>query len=581
MSRSRDAVIALESVAFSYGDTGEVLSGISLEVSKGERVAVLGHNGSGKSTLVKIMGALQIPTQGACFVCGYDTSDGASLPEIHRRVSLVFQNPESQIVGAVVEDDAAFAPENQGIDPREIERRISWALEKVGLAHKRGALSSALSGGEKQRLALAGALAADAVCLVLDEPTAMLDPEGRAEVENVLRDIHASGTTIVQVTHRMEDVLQADRALVLSRGRWLWQGRREDFWKDAESLGFSLPPLLTLRRRLARVARAGGPGPVMGMVEAAESALPLVGDNVSLSRPAGGRIHLPPPDPLTSPGPAALAVGELCYSFDLSTPLETQVLKEVSCCIPQGSWVSVLGRTGSGKSTLIQHLNGLYKIQKGEILMDGKPLPQEGPAVRLLRRRVGLVFQTPEDQFFSPTVREELAFAPRNWGFSPEETDSAVEDALRSVGLGEEYFGRNPLSLSGGERRLVAIASVLSAGPECLVLDEPTAGLDIRYRGEVVALLSRLRAEGRTVVTVTHDFEMAFEHSDRLIVMSDGSKLCEGPVREVLPVLLREQRAFMPEILQVSDILREKGLDVPLTWDVDTLCRALFPTPQE
>jgi energy-coupling factor transport system ATP-binding protein len=189
---------------------------------------------------------------------------------------------------------------------------------------------------------------------------------------------------------------------------------------------------------------------------------------------------------------------------------------------------------------------------------------------------VGLVFQTPEDQFFSPTVREELAFAPRNWGLSPEETEAAVERALRSVGLGEEYFSRNPLSLSGGERRLVAIASVLSAAPECLVLDEPTAGLDVHYRGEVVSLLSRLRAEGRTVVTVTHDFEMAFEHSDRLIVMADGVKLCEGAVGEVLPVLLAEQRAFMPEILQVSDILRGRGFDVPLTWDVDTLCRALM-----
>jgi energy-coupling factor transport system ATP-binding protein len=449
-----------------------------------------------------------------------------------------------------------------------------------------------LSGGEKQRLALAGALAAEAECLVLDEPTAMLDPEGRAGVESVLRDIHASGTTIVQVTHRLEDALQADRVLVLSRGRWLWQGRRQDFWADAESLGFSLPPALRLRRRLAG---AGG-GPVMDLVEAAESALPRAGDGTfpaagndlgaeaarnalssdTASRPAEGAIHAPQPDPATL---AALTRG-LCYSFDVSTPLETQVLKEVSCCVPRGSWVSVLGRTGSGKSTLIQHLNGLYKIQKGEIFMEGKPIPQEGPDVRRLRRRVGLVFQTPEDQFFSPTVREELAFAPRNWGFSPKEIDTAVERALRDVGLGEGYFSRSPLSLSGGERRLVAIASVLSAGPEFLVLDEPTAGLDTHYRAEVVTLLSRLRAEGRTIVTVTHDFEMAFERSDRLIVMTDGVKLCEGPVREVLPVLLREQRAFMPEILQLSDALRKNGLGVPLTWDAEELCRALLPPPE-
>jgi energy-coupling factor transport system ATP-binding protein len=252
------------------------------------------------------------------------------------------------------------------------------------------------------------------------------------------------------------------------------------------------------------------------------------------------------------------------------------VLKDISCEIPQGSWVSILGRTGSGKSTLIQHLNGLYKIQKGEILIEGKPLPQEGPELRSLRRRVGLVFQTPEDQFFSPTVREELAFAPRNWGFSPEEANLSVERALQSVGLAETYLERNPLALSGGERRLVAIASVLSADPECLILDEPTAGLDARYRGEIMALLSRLRAEGRSVVTVTHDFEMAFEYSDRLIVMRDGLKASEGEVCEVLPALLELQRAFMPNILQLSALLRENGADVPLTWDAETLCDALL-----
>jgi energy-coupling factor transport system ATP-binding protein len=268
-------------------------------------------------------------------------------------------------------------------------------------------------------------------------------------------------------------------------------------------------------------------------------------------------------------------VRALDHSFDLSTPLETRVLQDVSCDIPRGSWVSVLGRTGSGKSTLIQHLNGLYKIQKGGIFMEGKPLPQEGREVRALRRRVGLVFQAPEDQLFSPTVREELAFAPRNWGFSPEETDASVERALRAVGLEEAYFARNPLSLSGGERRLVAIASVLAADPECLVLDEPTAGLDVHYREEIVSLLSRLREEGRTVVTVTHDFEMAFAHSDRLMVMADGRRVCEGKVCDVLPALLELQRAFMPEILQVSDFLRQNGVNVPLTWDAETLCRAL------
>ncbi|MDR3230651.1 MAG: ATP-binding cassette domain-containing protein, partial [Synergistaceae bacterium] len=250
MGNESDPVILLKDVDFVYDGGNRVLNGISLEVAGGERIVVLGHNGSGKSTLVKISGALQSPSQGVCFICGHDsTTDSVA---IHGKVSVVFQDPEAQIVGAVVEDDVAFAPENQGLPSAEIEKRVSWALERVGLLHKRAALSSALSGGEKQRLALAGAIAADSVCLILDEPTAMLDPEGRIEVENVLRDLHASGITIVQVTHRLEDVREADRVLVLSGGRWAWQGRGEDFPDVAESLGFELPPLENLERRLSR-----------------------------------------------------------------------------------------------------------------------------------------------------------------------------------------------------------------------------------------------------------------------------------------------------------------------------------------
>ncbi|GHV35662.1 hypothetical protein FACS1894187_08840 [Synergistales bacterium] len=560
-------MVVLDAVCFSYEGEKEILSDLSLDVLKGERVVILGHNGSGKSTLVKIMGALRLPSQGACFVCGYNTSDQASLFEIHKHMGLVFQNPETQIVGAVVEDDAAFAPENQGVAPDEIEDRVSGALAKVGLINKRGALSSALSGGEKQRLALAGALAARSECLVLDEPTAMLDPEGRIEVEDVLRVLHASGVTIIQVTHRLDDVMGADRVLALSGGRWIWQGSRDDFWKAAESLGYRLPPLVSLSRRLDSIGVVND-GSVEGISDA------ILNGRLKDGRPRlkNGRPRTAAPTISHRPSLVPFfIVRDLSYSFDSSTPIETQVLKGISCEIPRGKWTSILGRTGSGKSTLIQHLNSLYKIQKGEILIDASPIPQSGAELMELRRRVGLVFQTPEDQFFSATVREELMFAPQNWGFPPRGVDEAVNFALRSVGLNAEYLGRNPLLLSGGERRLVAIASVLSAAPECLVLDEPTAGLDERYRERIVSLLSRLRDEGKTIVTVTHDFEMAFEKSDHIILLENGLKSYEGSVKDGLPVLLENNKTFMPPILRVAANLRTGGLDVPLTWRLEEL----------
>lgn len=576
MERRSDAVIVLKDVSFSYDGAGHVLKELSLEIFRGERVLILGHNGSGKSTLVKIMGALQTPSQGACFICGRDTSDAASPVEIHKQVSVVFQNPESQIVGAVVEDDAAFAPENQGLPPDVIEKRISWALEKTGLLHKRSALSSALSGGEKQRLALAGALAADAVCLILDEPAAMLDPEGCLEIGNVLRGLHGSGMTVVQVTHRLEDVRDADRVLVLSAGQWAWQGTKDEFWDRAESLGFELPPLPALARRMKKKGLGAPNGEVEDFVRILSETLFITTPEITPQKIIPEKNEKIEVANGVHNRELFFEVRDLNFCYNTGTPVAIQVLKDVSSVFPEGAWTSVLGRTGSGKSTLIQHLNGLYRIQSGKIFMKGTPLPDEGPELRELRRRVGLVFQSPETQIFSPTVREELEFAPRNWGLSKEETDAGVARAMESVGLGCEYLERNPLRLSGGERRLVAIASVLSADPECLIFDEPTAGLDARGRKRIIALLESLRARGKTIVTVTHDLDMAFGHGDRLLILDGGIRMCEGGVRATLPRLMKMRECpALPEILQVSGALRRRGLCVPLTWDLEEFCETL------
>lgn len=554
------SLLSLRSVSFSYDGARRVLDDISLEVRSGERVAILGHNGSGKSTLVRILGALQVPLQGAYFISGRNVTD-IPFDELHRRVGVVFQNPENQIVAALVDDDVAFAPENQGLPSSEIQERVDRALERVGMAHKRSVPVSALSGGEKQRVALAGALAAKVDCLVLDEPTAMLDPEGRLEVAEALRDIQASGTTLIQVTHQLECLEDADRILVLERGRWIWQGETDRFWPVAAGLGFELSPL---RRLSARLVSAGVSVPsvsVGGVVSAIEA---------HLTEPAS----LEPEDdpiPLSAPITPFLEVRDLTFRFDSPSQGGT-VLEGVTVSFPKGRWTSIVGRTGSGKSTLVQHLNGLYKIQSGEILLEGEPLPQKGEALHRLRGTVGLVFQSPEDQLFSATVREELSFAPGNAGFEGEALERAVRGALDAVGLGEDFLARNPFSLSGGERRLVAIASVLAADPECLVLDEPMAGLDAAYRRRMLSLFSELRGQGRTVVTITHDLEMAFRFSDRILVMDSGKSRGEGNVGEALSSLMEVlSPSVWPEILQVSGRLRTRFPGIPLAWDPDVL----------
>ncbi|MBR1672276.1 MAG: ATP-binding cassette domain-containing protein [Fretibacterium sp.] len=396
-------MLELRSVSFSYDGTKPALKDLSLTVPKGERVVVLGHNGSGKSTLVKILGALQLPTQGTCLVSGRDVRE---LPfrELRREVGVVFQNPENQIVAAVVGDDVAFAPENQGLSPDEIQERVDWALDRVGMSHKRHALVSALSGGEKQRVALAGALAARVECLILDEPSAMLDPEGRLEMDAALQALHKAGMTLVQVTDQLENFEDVDRVLVLEGGCLAWEGRTEDFWPRAEALGFELPPLRWLMGRLA-LSRAAD----------TEQAAEMIAER--LTTQTGG-----PPSIAKVPEAAQktlIEVRGLSFRFDISSGL--MALNEVDVNIPQGGWLSIVGRTGSGKSTLVQHLNGLYKIQAGAIQMEGEPLPQKGEALHALRRRVGLVFQCPEDQLFSPTVEEELAYAPKNAGLLGDE----------------------------------------------------------------------------------------------------------------------------------------------------------------
>ena len=254
-------VCELRDVSFTYpGAAAErgtkvrpALSGITLSIKDGEWVALLGSNGSGKSTLAKHMNALLVPTQGDCIVYGMSTSDADNVPAIRNAVAMVFQNPENQIVGTTVEEDTAFGPENQGLPPGDIARRVNDALAATGLREKRQSPVYTLSGGEKQRLAVAGALALDSSCLVLDEPTAMLDPQGRAQLLAVLAELHRGGKTLVSITHRLEEIIHCDRAIVLVRGTVAWEGAVPELFQSTEALrewGIFIPPLAALWKDL-------------------------------------------------------------------------------------------------------------------------------------------------------------------------------------------------------------------------------------------------------------------------------------------------------------------------------------------
>lgn len=248
--------LCLEGAEFRYPEAErEVIGGIDLEIRAGEWVALLGPNGSGKSTLLKLYNALLLPTQGRCFVGGMETAEPGAAEEIRSKVSLVFQNPEDQIVASVVEEDTAFGPENLGLPPEEIRERVFEALNRVGLWEKRKSSTSSLSGGQKQRLALAGILAIKPACLLLDEATSMLDPASRKAFLELVKKENELGRTIVQVTHRLEEISSAERTVVVMDGKIHWQGGTEEFLsmnsKDLEKIGFSIPPAAVLKNRLA------------------------------------------------------------------------------------------------------------------------------------------------------------------------------------------------------------------------------------------------------------------------------------------------------------------------------------------
>ncbi len=273
----------------------------------------------------------------------------------------------------------------------------------------------------------------------------------------------------------------------------------------------------------------------------------------------------------------SIVVDGLFHTYHPGTPLETRALEDVSLEIAPGRWISVAGHTGSGKSTLAQHLNGLLYPQRGTVTVDGMAVREKSPQLREIRRKVGLVFQYPEQQLFAETVFEEIAFAPRNWGADEKDIPSRVSSALSLVGLDEGYLARSPFHLSGGEKRKIAIASVLSAAPGYLVLDEPTAGLDSFSRKELVLLLKRLQHEGIGILMVTHDLDIALQSSDSILILEKGRRVLSAPPPEVIDFLQSHPLPglFLPDIPALSAELRTCGRDVPLTWDWKILKKAI------
>ena len=577
-------VIQFKNVYFSY-ETGEdergedffgsnsafAVNGVDFSVQEGEFVAILGHNGSGKSTLARLTNGLLVPSEGEVTAFGLSTSDDASLFEIRKQVGIVFQNPDNQTVASIVEDDIAFGPENVGLPREEIGKRIDFALQAVGMQSFRGATPNRLSGGQKQRIAIAGVLALKPRVMILDEATAMLDPKGRREVMDVvLRLNKEEKITVIVITHFPEEALLADRAIVMSQGKIVMEGKPQEVLSRGEELKkYSLT--LPAPTRVCRELTDGGLF-VKDGVDASS-----VAENIALALKTADKKNIQRKGTGTRSNSALPIEGELgrvvcshlSHVYNPSSAFETFALHDVSLEILLGDFFGVIGHTGSGKSTFVQHLNALlkvptaekkYKPKKGKPLsqitlrVNGYDLTDKHTDFKALRERVGMVFQYPEYQLFAETVFEDVAFGLKNFkkDLTQAETEEAVRNAIERVGLSyDEVKNRSPFELSGGQKRRVAIAGVIVTKPEILVLDEPAAGLDPLGKSEIMSLLHQLHKEWcKTVIIVSHDMDEIAENCNRAAIFSEGKTVAIG-----------EPLALFSNVEKMNAL----GLDVPFT----------------
>jgi|YNPNPStandDraft_1061719.scaffolds.fasta_scaffold07785_2 energy-coupling factor transporter ATP-binding protein EcfA2 len=567
MGQHQTPDIVVRDLSYSYppltdhGEPVPVLRGVNFEVSRGEFVALLGRVGAGKTTLCMALNGLVPHATGGIFhgdvvVLGLNTKKHP-VADMARFVGMVFQDPESQLVQMRVEDEVAFGPENLGIPPAEIEARVTWALEAVGLSDYRDRSPLMLSGGEQQRVAIAAMLAMRPQVLVLDEPTANLDPAGKSAVFAVLSELaHKHQITIFMATQELERIARfADRVLVLHEGRIALDGAPAEVFQHVAELtewGIGVPQLVELGHLLTQCT--GRSYRFTGMADAYRQ----------LRHQARKvRMHKVKAVPASSPEPRINPLAEksqiVVEGVSYVYPDGTVALRDINLSVPRGDFIALLGPNGSGKTTLAKHFDGLLKPTTGRVLVarrDTRVTP-----VAELARLVGYVFQNPDHQIFAPTVWEEVAFGPRMQQLPASIVEQRVSEVLARLGL-TEYASLPPAVLGFGQRRKVALASVIVTQPEALILDEPTGGLDGRSREELMKLVLEFNRLGRTVVLITHDMRLVAEYTTRAVVLLNGSMLFDGSTQELFSnaEVLEQARLTLPPVTRLANRLSAEGM---------------------
>jgi len=550
-----DPIVKVSGLTYYYqGQEQPVLRDVDLEVYPGEFLLLIGPSGCGKSTLALSLNGI-IPLvlggriKGRVTIDGIDTR-GSSVHELSSRVGIVFQDPESQLCNLYVEEEVGFGPSNLLLEPAEVERRVNQALSDVGQWELRRKLIYELSGGQKQRVAIASVLAMEPDVLVLDEPSANLDPMAAANTFDLIETINReTGTTVILIEHNVDRVMgRADRLVVMEDGRIVGDAQPRSFMRDRgrfvmDILGLRIPQACEVGLRMEEKGLRFDPFPLDGP-EAAQA----LGSRSERIRVRRAGSSLPRPAQRQEP---VVEVHDLGFTY----PNGTEALKDVSLRIDRGDVVAILGENGSGKTTLSSLLVGLNKPTSGGGQVCGLDLAQA--SVRQLSSRIGYVFQYPEHQFVEDTVWDEVAFGLRAQKWPSEEIAERVTETLRIMGL-EGVADKHPLALSMGEKRRLSVATMLILDTEVLILDEPTTGQDRDSMDNIMHVMMDANRKGTTIVLITHDMDLVARYCDKVAVMDEGELIFHGPAIELCrdPSIIRLGSLVLPEVYELAQRLR-------------------------
>lgn len=544
----------------------QAVKGVSMSIKQGQFVVVLGRNGSGKSTLARLLNGLLIPRKGTVIIDGIDTHNEELIWEVRKTLGLVLQNPDNQIVATTVEEDVAFGPENLGMPRSEIRIKVDESLRMVAMEEYSEYSPHMLSGGQKQRIAIAGILAMEPKCIVLDEATSMLDPRGRKEVMDVLKKLNREkGITIALITHHMEEAVEADQVMVMEDGRLALTGTPGQIFENVEQIrraGLDVPQITSLAYELKKSGVNINKLPlnledmintIKGLIKRKDS------KSFNISSHYSAKENEYDAEPI-------IKVRDLSHVYMEGSAFEQRALNNINLTVNKGEILGIIGQTGSGKSTLVQHFNGILKATSGTIEVDG--LKAEGKDLKELRQKVGLIFQYPEHQLFEETVYKDIIFGLTRMGMTAEEMKSRVYHVIDLLGISPELLEKSPFELSGGQKRRVAIAGVLVMKPKVLILDEPTAGLDPRGSSEVFKILSKLnKQEGTTIIIISHNMEEVAAFCDRVAVMNKGRLAFCDTTPNVFSRYeeLKSYNLGIPKISELFRGLHNSGYDLPQT----------------